>query len=60
MQLIWGNDDKLIPAAYAQAWLKQLPKARLLPIPNCGHLPHVERPDEVVRAVKSFSREAAP
>lgn len=60
VQIVWGNDDKLIPVAYAQAWLKQLPKARLLPIANCGHLPHVERPDEVANAVKSFAREAAP
>lgn len=58
VQLIWGNEDKLLPVAFAQAWMKQLPKARLLPIANCGHLPHVERPDEVVNAVKSFAREA--
>ena len=59
MQLVWGNEDKLLPVAYAQAWLKKLPKARLLPIPACGHLPHVERPDEVVSAVRSFIRENA-
>lgn len=57
VQIVWGNEDKLLPVAYAQAWLKQLPKARFLPIANCGHLPHVERPDEVANAIKSFSRE---
>jgi pimeloyl-ACP methyl ester carboxylesterase len=60
VQLVWGNEDKLLPAAYAQAWMKKLPKARLLPIPACGHLPHVERPDQVVSAIRSFIRETAP
>ena len=60
VQLVWGNDDKLLPAAYAQAWLKALPKARLLPLANCGHLPQVERPDEVVSAIRSFIRENSP
>ncbi len=60
VQLVWGNEDKLLPAAYAQAWLKKLPRARLLPIPACGHLPHVERPDQVASAIRSFIRELAP
>lgn len=60
VQLVWGNDDKLLPAAYAQSWLNALPKARLLPIPDCGHLPQVERPDEVVSAIRSFIRENSP
>ena len=57
-QLIWGNEDKLIPVTYAQAWLKNLPRASLLPLPQCGHLPHVERPDAVASAIRSFAREA--
>jgi len=60
VQLVWGNEDKLLPVAFAQAWLKRLPKARLLPIPQCGHLPHVERADEVASAIRSFIRETAP
>lgn len=60
VQLVWGNDDKLLPAAYAQAWLARLPRARLLPIPACGHLPHVEHPGSVANAIRSFIREVAP
>lgn len=60
VQLVWGNDDKLLPAAYAQAWLGKLPRPRLLPIPACGHLPHVEHPDAVATAIRSFIREVAP
>ena len=58
VQLIWGNDDKLIPVTYAQAWLKALPRASLLPLPQTGHLPHIERPDAVAAAIRAFAREA--
>jgi pimeloyl-ACP methyl ester carboxylesterase len=59
VQLVWGNEDRLLPIAYAQAWLARLPRARLLPLPDCGHLPHVERADAVAAAIKSFTREVA-
>jgi pimeloyl-ACP methyl ester carboxylesterase len=58
VQLIWGNEDKLIPVTYAQAWLKKLPKASLMPLHQCGHVPHLERPDAVASAIRTFAREA--
>jgi pimeloyl-ACP methyl ester carboxylesterase len=60
VQLVWGNEDKVLPVAYAQAWLKKLPRARLLPIPSCGHLPQVEQPDAVANVIGVFVREVAP
>lgn len=58
VQLIWGNEDKLIPVTYAQAWLKNLPRVSLLPLPQCGHVPHIERPGAVASAIRAFAREA--
>lgn len=60
VQLVWGNDDKLLPVAYAQAWLAKLPRGRLLPLAECGHLPHVEHPDAVISAIRAFYREVSP
>jgi pimeloyl-ACP methyl ester carboxylesterase len=57
VQLIWGEDDRLLPIAYASAWLEKLPQAKLLAIPRCGHLPHIERAEETAQAIETFSRE---
>ena len=47
VQVIWGSSDKLFPVAYAQHWVERLPQAHLHIIDECGHLPHVEKSDQV-------------
>lgn len=59
VQLVWGEQDKVLPVALAQAWTEALPQARLSTIPRCGHLPHVERPTETLSILQSFLREVA-
>jgi pimeloyl-ACP methyl ester carboxylesterase len=59
VQLIWGEQDKMLPVEYARAWLEALPQARLAKIPSCGHMPHVERPAETLSATRTFLREVA-
>jgi pimeloyl-ACP methyl ester carboxylesterase len=36
--LLWGADDRLIPAAQAETWHSLLPDATIRIIPNAGHL----------------------
>ena len=45
---------KLYPPAYAQAWQKLIPGAKLAIIPECGHVPHVEQPAAFVAALEGF------
>jgi pimeloyl-ACP methyl ester carboxylesterase len=52
--LVWGADDRLLPPAHASAWQKLVAGAQLVVIPDCGHLPHVERPADVVGALETF------
>lgn len=52
--LLWGDDDKLVPPAYAEAYRAHLPNARVQLIPACGHLPMFEREAEFVAAVANF------
>lgn len=52
--IIWGADDKLIPAPYASAFAKAIPAARVQIFDNCGHLPHVEKSQDFVAAVSAF------
>lgn len=49
--VVWGRQDKIMPAAYAALWRERLPDARLLMLDECGHLPHVEKSEHVLRAI---------
>ena len=57
--VVWGNADKILPGAYAELWRQRLPDARVTLVPNCGHLPHVEKADSVTASVKAFLSTAA-
>jgi pimeloyl-ACP methyl ester carboxylesterase len=56
--IIWGDSDKLIPAAYGPAYRDLIPGAKLDVIKNCGHVPHIEKTAETVAAVTTFIEEA--
>ena len=52
--IIWGDDDKLIPPAYAEAWASRIKDARVVIIKECGHMMMFEKEDEFVSAIKEF------
>jgi len=52
--VVWGRDDKLLPPDYAALWGERLPDASVVILEACGHLPHVEHADAVVRHINSF------
>lgn len=52
--IIWGEEDRLVPVGYADEFKKRIPEAQILVVPNCGHIPQVERPDVVIDATRSF------
>jgi pimeloyl-ACP methyl ester carboxylesterase len=44
--LIWGKDDRITPPSVAKEFESLLPNTRLVMIPQCGHAPMMERPEE--------------
>jgi|SRR5579859_5458089 len=54
--LLWGDNDRLVPPVYAEAYKALLPQAELKLIPNCGHLPMFEKEAEFVEAVAAFCK----
>ena len=52
--ILWGDDDKLMPASYAPAWTERIPNSRAKIIPQCGHLPHVEKATETASHIITF------
>ena len=52
--VVWGEQDKVLPVSQARAAAARLPEGRLVVIPQCGHVPHLERPDRFLQAIHAF------
>lgn len=50
--LLWGEDDRLLPPAYAERIARELPRARLELLPRCGHMPQRECPERLLPALQ--------
>ncbi len=45
VDIVWGRSDRLIHPVYAERMARELPRARLTWVPDCGHSPANECPD---------------
>ena len=52
--VVWGREDKLIPLPRAEAYVPQLPDARLVVLDGCGHMALEECPERLLAAVLPF------
>lgn len=52
--VITGDDDRIVPAEQSIRLARELPNARLVVIPSCGHLPQEECPEPFLGAVAEF------
>ena len=52
--LLWGDDDKLIPAAYAREFTSRIKNSRLEIIKNAGHMVMYEQREALVGAIRKF------
>jgi len=52
--LLWGERDGMIPSSNAQAYLQNLPNARLVGLPDLGHVPQEEAPETSIGPVLAF------
>lgn len=52
--IVWGERDRLVPAAYAAEFARRITGSEVLLVPDCGHIPQVERPDVLIPAVRDF------
>lgn len=54
---LWGDQDLLVPAAFARHVEAALPRARSVVLPSCGHVPQFEHPVRTHRLVREFLSE---
>jgi pimeloyl-ACP methyl ester carboxylesterase len=51
--VVWGKEDRLLPASQAPIWVERIPNARMLIVPDVGHFAMQEDP-RTVSAIGDF------
>jgi pimeloyl-ACP methyl ester carboxylesterase len=51
---VWGDRDRLVPAAFARHVVEALPETRSVVMEDCGHVPQFEHPAATMALVRSF------
>lgn len=52
--LVWGESDRIVPPRYAADFQAAIANARVAIIPQAGHLPQVEQPDQLAETIQTF------
>ncbi len=52
--IIWGEDDKIVPLSIGQCLEQEIPNSKLAIIPDCGHMPQEEKPEETAEIISDF------
>ena len=52
--VITGDDDRIVPTAQSVRLSQELPNAKLVVIPQCGHVPQEECPQAFLQAINEF------
>ena len=58
--LIWGERDVRSPLSVARQFEQAIPDAKLVVIPEAGHLSNLEQPEQFNQAVRRFCRAQSP
>ena len=54
LMTIWGENDRIIPVRHADDVRRELPDSVVRVIPECGHWPQMEKPDQFNPMLISF------
>lgn len=52
--ILTGDDDRIVPTKQSVRAASEIPGAKLVVIPNCGHVPQEEKPQEFLSALEEF------
>lgn len=59
VQIIWGQQDAILPLEYAYEFQRLIAGAQIQVLSDCGHLPHLEKPEQTASAILSFIGQGA-
>ncbi|MGL5062185.1 MAG: alpha/beta fold hydrolase, partial [Microcoleus sp.] len=52
--ILWGKQDRILGTADAEKLARIIPNSQLIWIPDCGHVPHLEKPHIVAQHILDF------
>lgn len=52
--VVWGESDRIVDPGYGRAYAEAFADARFELIPRAGHLPQLEQPEALARAILAF------
>jgi pimeloyl-ACP methyl ester carboxylesterase len=52
--IVWGEQDRLIPASYADDFAARISGSKVAIVPGAGHIPQVEATDTTYTVVDGF------
>jgi pimeloyl-ACP methyl ester carboxylesterase len=52
--ILWGEGDRILGTKDAARFHSAIPQSKLLWVPDCGHVPHLEKPDLAAAAILEF------
>lgn len=58
--LMWGREDIVTPVKYGERLVRDLPNAKMVTYPRCGHFPMIEAVAASNRELASFLAESTP
>jgi pimeloyl-ACP methyl ester carboxylesterase len=55
--ILWGERDRILGTADAEKFQKEIPHSKLIWIKECGHVPHLEKPQITAQSILEFYHE---
>ena len=52
--IIWGDKDRYMSPKFAKIAQREIPGSKLVILPDCGHSPMLEHPEEFTAAIRQF------
>jgi pimeloyl-ACP methyl ester carboxylesterase len=53
--ILWGKQDRILGTADAEKFARAIPNSQLIWIPDCGHVPHLEKPQITAQHILGFT-----
>lgn len=54
--ILWGRHDQILGTDDARKFEQAIAHSKLIWIPDCGHVPHLEKPEETAQNILEFAR----
>jgi pimeloyl-ACP methyl ester carboxylesterase len=53
--VLWGDSDRIVDPEYGRAYTAAIPMATFQLITDSGHMPQIETPDQLIRAIRDHA-----